>query len=467
MKKTIKFCLLICTIFIASIVVNFQSSAQAATTNVQTTVDGKKVYFHNAQSALYKGLNEGIAYKLKVQDNKTKKWISLEKATIVKLTASKDFYFAKKADADQFIKEYKKNNIVTLTKVSYQKIQQAAQNQYKKEAPSIVLNANKDDKTVTITATVKDNGKVTLKRWAKGKKSAQQFTKQDKALEGNKFTVTENGLYTVYAIDNDGNKRTKVIRVTSINESAPEISLTVNDTDTTTVSKKVEFIVTDEDGVKDQKWAYGDHDATYFADKGSRIAPMQKNKEHEANKIIALQNGVYTFFVEDTLGNKTIEKVTIDGLKEYTEVHEEGVQCEVCRMDIHNTDPNKVYTTKAVDDQGYTHYFCRVGCIYHQEHSNGVEYKDKQVRDYGAAAPRNNNWISLENAVTVKFKADETAKGIMGWKVFHFKDITSAANYLGTTTDKVVPEKLDSIKEYTKTNHRGMDFQYEVDKAVK
>lgn len=54
----------------------------------------------------------------------------------------------------------------------------------------------------------------------------------------------------------------------------------------------------------------------------------------------------------------------------------------------------------------------------------------------------------------------------MGWKLFHFSDLSSAANYLGMSKEHVVAEKLENIMEYTKTNNKGMNYQYEVDKIA-
>lgn len=243
------------------------------------------------------------------------------------------------------------------------------------------------------------------------------------------------------------------------NAAAPAITLTLPDSEVTAVSKKIQVKASDENGIQDLKWAYGKQGIEYFSEHGSKISPLQ-NEKHQ-DKLIALKNGMYTVYAEDNLGNKAIKTITVDGISEFTEVAETGVHCEVCRMDLHNTDPNKVYSAKATDQEGYQHYFCRIGCMLHQEHTNGVAYKEKNVRDY-----HDHNWIDVENAVTVKYRADETAKGIMGWKLFHFNDVSSAADYLGVTEEKVVTEKLSNIVEYAKTNNKGMNYQYEIDQAI-
>ena len=305
---------------------------------------------------------------------------------------------------------------------------------------------------------------VVSKKWAIGNQTATYFQKAGYKITGNTFTIETNGTYTVYAKDSAGNAQVQTITISNIDKTAPTITLSIPESDATAVSKKIQVSTTDDNGIQDQKWAYGDKGVEYFVDKGSRIAPLQN--ANQKDKIITLKNGVYTVYAEDKLGNKAVKTITIDGISEFTEVTQTGVQCEVCRMDLYGTDPNKVYSAKAIDQEGYTHYFCRIGCMYHQEHANGIAFTNKYVRDYGATAPRLNNWIAVENAVTVKFKTDETAKGIMGWKLFHFTDLLSAANYLGVSKENVVAEKLENISEYAKTNNKGMNYQYEVDKVA-
>lgn len=467
MRKYLRFGLLVCVILVAFLSGNQNSTAFAGTTDVQAIKKGEVVYYKNVFSLLYDELNEGVTLAKKVQDYNTKKWVALDSVTIVKTNTSKNIYFSKEADADQYINAYKTKKNVTLKKVELNTIKTSAKEKYDKEAPSIVLNLSttKPTKTdVTVNVDVTDNEEVTLIKWAIGTKPANKFSNVGTTLTDNSFTVSKNGTYTVYALDNDGNKRTKSITISNIDTTTPVITLSIPESDVTAVSKKIQVSTTDDTGIQDQKWAYGNKDVEYFVDKGSRIAPLQN--ANQKDKIIALKNGVYTVYAEDKMGNKAVKTITIDGISEFTEVTQTGVHCEVCRMDLHNTDPNKVYSAKAIDQEGTTHYFCRIGCMYHQENANGIAFTNKYVRDYSATAPRSNNWIAVENAVTVKFNKSETAKGIMGWNLFHFTDLSSAANYLGVGKENVVAEKLENIIEYTKTNNKGMNYQYEVDKVA-
>ena len=336
-----------------------------------------------------------------------------------------------------------------------------------KTNPTISLSpstTNATNENVVVTASIDDNVKVASKKWASGNQTATYFTKNGTKFTSNTFKINTNGTYTVYAKDSAGNTHVQTITISNIDKTAPIISLSIPEIDATAVSKKIQVSTTDDNGIQDQKWAYGNKDAEYFVDKGSRIAPLQN--ANQKDKIITLKNGVYTVYAEDKLGNKAVKTITVDGISGFSEITQSGVHCEVCRMDLYNTDPNKVYSAKAIDQDGYTHYFCRVGCMYHQEHANGIAFTHKYVRDYSATAPRLNNWIAIENAVTVKYRADETAKGIMGWKLFHFPDVSSAADYLGVSNESVVAEKLENISEYAKTNNKGMNYQYEVDQVA-
>jgi|GEM_PF-1958779 len=336
-----------------------------------------------------------------------------------------------------------------------------------KTNPTISLSPSTTDATkenVIVTTSINENVRVVSKKWAIDNQTATYFTKNGTKFTGNTFEIATNGTYTVYAKDGAGNTDIQTITISNIDKTAPAITLSIPESDATAVSKKIQVSTTDDSGIQDQKWAYGNKGVEYFVDKGSRIAPLQNTNQKD--KIITLKNGVYTVYAEDKLGNKAVKTITINGISEFAEVTQTGVHCEVCRMDLHNTDPNKVHSAKAIDQEGNTHYFCRIGCMYHQEQANGIAFTNKYVRDYSATAPRLNNWIAVENAVTVKFNNGETAKGIMGWKLFHFTDLSSAANYLGVSKENVVAEKLENIIEYAKTNNKGMNYQYEVDKAA-
>lgn len=412
-----------------------------------------------------KPTNKNVTVKVTVTDNKK---VSLKKWAIGAKSANKFSTTGTKMKANAFtVSKNGTYTVYALDNNGNKRTKTIKISNIDQTNPTISLNpstTNVTNKNVTVTASIHDNVKVISKKWASGNQTAAYFTKNGTKFTSSTFNIKTNGTYTVYAKDSAGNTHVQTITISNIDKTAPAITLSIPESDTTAVSKKIQFSTTDDNGIQDLKWAYGNKDVEYFVDEGSRIASLQSASQKD--KIIALKNGVYTVYAEDKLGNQAVKTITVDGISDFSEITQIGVHCEVCRMDLYNTDPNKVYTAKAIDQEGYTHYFCRIGCMYHQEHANGIAFVHKYVRDYGAAAPRLNNWIEVENAVTVKYRADETAKGIMGWKLFHFTDLSSAANYLGVSQENVVAEKLENISEYAKTNNKGMDYQYEVDKAA-
>ncbi|MEK4229186.1 hypothetical protein [Solibacillus sp. FSL H8-0538] len=383
MKKYIGFVLFICVILVAFLNGNQNSSVFAATTDVQAIKNGEVVYYKDVFSLLYDELNEGVTLTKKVRDYSTKKWVALDSVTIVKINASKNIYFSEAAAADKYIKAYKTKKNVTLKKVKLNTIKTSAQAKYNKEAPSIVLTAGTTkptNKDVTVNVAVTDNKKVTLKKWAIGTKPTIKFSSADTTFTNNSFTVSENGTYTVYALDDNGNKSTKLIKISNIDKINPTISLSpsttdasnenvvvtasnenvkvvskkwasdnqtamyfikngttftgntfevstngtytvyaeddagntsiqtitisnidktapaktlsIPESDATAVSKKIQVSTNDDNGIQDQKWAYGNKGVEYFVDKGSRIAPLQN--ANQKDKIITLKNGVYT-----------------------------------------------------------------------------------------------------------------------------------------------------------------------------
>lgn len=417
------------------------------------------------KASTIKPTNTDVTVNVAVTDNKK---VTLKKWAIGKKPANKFSNVDKKLTDNSFtVSKNGTYTVFALDDNGNKRTKSIKISNIDKTNPTISLSLSTTDVTnenVIVTASINDNVKIESKKWASNTQTATYFTKNGTKFTGNTFEIATNGTYTVYAKDGAGNTHIQTITVSNIDKTAPAITLSIPESDATAVSKKIQVSTTDDNGIQDQKWAYGNKGVEYFVDKGSRIAPLQNANQN--GKIITLKNGVYTVYAEDKLGNKAVKTITIDGISEFTEVTQTGVHCEVCRMDLHNTDPNKVYTAKAIDQEGYTHYFCRIGCMYHQEQANVIAFTNRYVRDYSATAPRLNNWVAVENAVTVKFNNSETAKGIMGWKLFHFTDLSSAANYLGVNKENVVAEKLENIIEYAKTNNKGMNYQYEVDKAA-
>jgi len=90
--------------------------------------------------------------------------------------------------------------------------------------PIIELEVQKDySLTPTISVRTYDSGTVQTVKWAKGNQSTLYFVNGGTEIATGQstpssFTVSENGIYTVFAIDNKGNSTVRTIEVTKVNQ---------------------------------------------------------------------------------------------------------------------------------------------------------------------------------------------------------------------------------------------------------
>ena len=81
---------------------------------------------------------------------------------------------------------------------------------------------------VTLLVSAKDDGAVDSLLYEEGSKNANYFKKNGKGLNNpSTITITENGKYTFYAVDNLGNETIKEIEITNIDKDAPDIEIKV------------------------------------------------------------------------------------------------------------------------------------------------------------------------------------------------------------------------------------------------
>ena len=95
-------------------------------------------------------------------------------------------------------------------------------------APTITANADfttpKRKLNVTLVGT--DNLKLQNVGYAKGEHDANYMTNYATVINNNTaFTVTENGVYTIYSVDTVGNTTVKTIDITNIDATAPDITI--------------------------------------------------------------------------------------------------------------------------------------------------------------------------------------------------------------------------------------------------
>ena len=81
---------------------------------------------------------------------------------------------------------------------------------------------------VTLLISAKDDGAVDSLLYEEGSKNVNYFKKNGKGLSNpSTITITENGKYTFYAVDNLGNETIKEIEITNIDKDAPDIEIKV------------------------------------------------------------------------------------------------------------------------------------------------------------------------------------------------------------------------------------------------
>ncbi|MBN1892098.1 MAG: RHS repeat protein, partial [Clostridiales bacterium] len=157
--------------------------------------------------------------------------------------------------------------------------------------------------TNTVTTSISDVGTgIAEKRWAPGTRSAAYCAASGIVFTGNTFSVTANGVYTVYARDNVGNATVKTVTVNRVDTTAPSISASSQTTwgqfnvITTSISDT-------QSGVAVQKVASGTQTVAYFVSNGVT---------YTGNTFGITVNGVYTVYARDNAGNTAVKTVTVN-----------------------------------------------------------------------------------------------------------------------------------------------------------
>lgn len=93
-------------------------------------------------------------------------------------------------------------------------------------APTITATAQTSwGSTNTITTTITDTQSgIAVQKWALGSQTASYFTSNGTIYTGTTFSVSSNGIYTVYAKDNVGNESVQTVTVSYIDTTPPTIN---------------------------------------------------------------------------------------------------------------------------------------------------------------------------------------------------------------------------------------------------
>ena len=183
---------------------------------------------------------------------------------------------------------------------------------------------SKDRKTATVSLSVTDEGGVASVTFAGIEMSASGGSYQ--AL------VSQNGSYTVVAVDQAGNQQSATVQVSGIDLTPPSIQVT-SANDTWQKSQTVTFSVTDENsGVS----------AVQVTRDGAPVAYT----ESSGYQFIASANGTYVIAATDKAGNQSTQSVTIT-MVDATAPAAPKLTNGNSAINPYNTKPDSVYKTDA------------------------------------------------------------------------------------------------------------------------
>lgn len=168
---------------------------------------------------------------------------------------------------------------------------------------------------VTVTASVYEaaDNKLEVLKWAAGELEVGDFNADPTLgadVTGSLFSLSENGEYTVYAVDSAGNEQVETIEISNIVTAKPMILLDYSPMTPTRgmVDVGVTASVTDAAGNKleELRWAAGERNAGDFS------ADPTLGAEVAGGLFSVSANGKYTVYAVDTAGNEQTETIEIN-----------------------------------------------------------------------------------------------------------------------------------------------------------
>ncbi|WP_052350383.1 S-layer homology domain-containing protein [Paenibacillus gorillae] len=183
--------------------------------------------------------------------------------------------------------------------------------------PSIVLTPSTTAPTngaliVQVTADGTGSAIRSLK-WAAGSQTASYFASGGTVVDSGQFEVPGNGTYTVYAEDAAGNNHVETITISNIVNGPPTIVLdyTPKAGKPTNVEITVAATANAEasgNSITDLRWAPGELNIDSFSNPafGTAVAV--------SNRISITQNGKYTVYAKDSIGNEQVSSIEITAI---------------------------------------------------------------------------------------------------------------------------------------------------------
>ncbi|WP_416150708.1 cadherin-like beta sandwich domain-containing protein [Salipaludibacillus sp. HK11] len=166
---------------------------------------------------------------------------------------------------------------------------------------------------IAVTSEVSGEGvgnSIEVTKWASGQHGTTYFEAEGEPFVDD-FHVEDNGTYTVFARDTVGYEVVESISVDNIITERPTITLESDSSEPTgdPVTIKVTESVSGSADVNDTdmiQWSYGEKEMEDFETTGHDIS--------QEREFTVSENGTYTVFVQDLLGNRQIATITVDNI---------------------------------------------------------------------------------------------------------------------------------------------------------
>lgn len=143
-----------------------------------------------------------------------------------------------------------------------------------------------------------------------GKKATEDFANAGNEinLEESSFSVTTNGVYTVYVKNSKGVEVVQTIEINNIVIPAVSIALTPSTTEETEGPVSIKVDADSTSALVELKWLEGKQNVDAFHNAGNPI-------DLEAKQFDVTENGTYTVYAKNSGGAEAVQTITIDNIK--------------------------------------------------------------------------------------------------------------------------------------------------------
>ena len=163
-----------------------------------------------------------------------------------------------------------------------------------------------------VTVTVQTDEELVALKWLEGGKTIEDFAEGGHGidLETKSFEIDENGMYTVYAENSDGEKGVISITIRNITDSAQEeinVTLTPSVTDETEGPVAITVETDSESELVEMKWLEGEKAAKDFSNAGNNI-------DFDSKSFNVAENGIYTVYVKNSDGVEAVQTIEVTNI---------------------------------------------------------------------------------------------------------------------------------------------------------